>query len=204
VRGLAALSNRDIRALKILAAFLAVVGLVALYIYVFLPQQERLTKVREDLQTVEMQLRADLTRLNKASTAEADMKAALEQLRAEEALICDEDKQAFFIRDVEEMAKKSSVKVNSMRFTDGKAIGRFNDIATIIEVTGSYAGVKSFYDYLEVLNRKLAVRNFSFDLQSEVVAAKDGSTTQKDVLHSICNLSLFIRPKGGVQGGSAK
>lgn len=195
---MAALSSRDIRALKILAAFLVVAGLVALYIYVFIPQQERLVKAREDLATVEMQLRADLTRLNKAASAEENMKIALGQLRSEEELVADEEKQAYFLRDIEAMAKKYGVKIDSMRFVAGKPIGRFLDVGTYVEVTGSYAGIKGFYDALEVLNRKLAVRNFSFDLQTEMVMLKDGTSSTKDVLHSICNLSLFIRPKGGV------
>jgi len=195
---LAALSSRDIRALKILAAFLVIAGLVALYIYVFIPQQERLMKAREDLATAEMQLRADITRLNKAASADENLKIALGQLRSEEELIADEEKQAFFLRDIEAMAKKYGVKLNSMRFVAGKPIGRFLDVGTYVEVTGSYAGIKGFYDALEVLNRKLAVRNFSFDLQSEMVMLKDGTSSTKDVLHSICNLSLFIRPKGGV------
>lgn len=195
---MAALSSRDIRALKILAAFLVVAGLVALYIYVFISQQERLVKAREDLATVEMQLRADLTRLNKAASAEENLNIALGQLRSEEELIADEEKQAYFLRDIEAMAKKYGVKIDSMRFVAGKPIGRFLDVGTYVEVTGSYAGIKGFYDALEVLNRKLAVRNFSFDLQTEMVMLKDGTSSTKDVLHSICNLSIFIRPKGGV------
>ncbi len=195
---MAALSSRDIRALKILAAFLVVAGLVALYVYVFIPQQERLIKAREDLAAAEMQLKADLIKLNKAASAEENLKLALSQLRAEEELIADEEKQAYFLRDIEVMAKKHGVKVDSMRFVAGKPVGRFLDVGTYVEVTGSFAGVKGFYDELEVLNRKLAVRNFSFDLQSEMVVLKDGTSATKDVLHSICNLSLFIRPKGGV------
>ncbi len=57
---------------------------------------------------------------------------------------------------------------------------------------------------LEILNRKLAVNSYSFDLQAETKIAEDGTTKQIDKLHSICNLSLFIRPKGGAQNGSAQ
>lgn len=200
---MAALSGRDLRALKVLAVFLLVAGSVALYIYVFIPQQEKLMAARADLETAEGQLKADLVRLNKANQADATLKSELELLRAEEALIADQDKQAFFLRDVEAMAKKAGVRIDSTRFATGKPLGRFLDVPAVIELTGSYNGIKAFYDSLEVLNRKLAVKSFSFDLQAEVAETATG-VKQKDVLHSVCNLSLFIRPKGGVADGSGK
>lgn len=201
---MAPLGSRDIRALKILGVFLLLVGLAALVVYVFMPQQERLDRAKEDLQTAEMQLRADLRRLSKAREAEDALNQALERLRREEELIADEVKQAYFIRDLEEMAKRAGIKLDSVRFTEGKPLGRFLDVGTYIEVTGSFAGVKMFYDALELLNRKLAVTSFNFDLQSEAVIDELGETTQRDTLHSTCNLSLFIRPKGGVASGSAQ
>lgn len=201
---MAPLGSRDIRALKILAVFLLLVGLAALVVYVFMPQQERLERAKEDLQTAEMQLRADLRRLNKAKEAEMALNQALEQLRREEELIADENKQAFFIRDLEEMAKRAGIKLDSVRFTEGKPLGRFLDIGTYIEVTGSFVGIKMFYDALELLNRKLAVTSFNFDLQSEATVDEMGETIQRDTLHSTCNLSLFIRPKGGVASGSTQ
>ena len=195
---MAPLGTRDIRALKILAVFLILVGLAALAIYVFMPQQEKLVRAKEDLQTAEMQLRADLRKLNKAKEAEVALNKALERLRQEEELIADENKQAYFIRDLEEMAKRAGIKLNSVRFTEGRPLGRFLDVGTFIEITGSFAGVKMFYDSLELLNRKLAVTSFNFDLQSEASINELGETTQRDTVHSMCNLSLFIRPKGGV------
>lgn len=195
---MAPLGSRDIRALKILVAFLVVVGFVALVVYVFMPQQDRLTKAKEGLQVAEMQLRADLRKLNKAKEVDLALSQALERLRREEELIADEEKQAFFIRDIEEMAKRAGIKLNLVRFNEGKQLGRFLDVGTSIEVTGSFAGVKMFYDALELLNRKLAVTNFSFNLQTEAAIDAFGQTTQKDVLNSVCYLSLFIRPKGGV------
>lgn len=195
---MAPLGTRDIRALKILAVFLILVGLAALVIYVFMPQQEKLVRAKEDLQTAEMQLRADLRKLNKAKEAEVALNKALERLRQEEELIADENKQAYFIRDLEEMAKRAGIKLNSVRFTEGRPLGRFLDVGTFIEITGSFAGVKMFYDSLELLNRKLAVTSFNFDLQSEASINELGETTQRDTVHSMCNLSLFIRPKGGV------
>ena len=195
---MAPLGTRDIRALKILAVFLILVGLAALVVYVFMPQQEKLIRAKEDLQTAEMQLRADLRKLNKAKEAEAALSKALERLRQEEELIADENKQAYFIRDLEEMAKRAGIKLNSVRFTEGRPLGRFLDVGTYIEITGSFAGVKMFYDALELLNRKLAVTSFNFDLQSEASINELGETTQRDTVHSMCNLSLFIRPKGGV------
>ncbi len=201
---MAPLGTRDIRALKILAVFLLLVGLTALVVYVFMPQNEKFVKAKEDLQTAEMQLRTDLRKLNKAKEAEAALKRALDELRQEEELIADEEKLAYFIRDLEEMAKRSGIKLDSVRFNEGKPLGRFLDVGTYIEVTGSFAGVKMFYDALELLNRKLAVTSFNFDLQSEAIINELGETTQRDVLHSVCNLSLFIRPKGGVASGSAQ
>ena len=201
---MAPLGSRDIRALKILGVFLLLVGLAALVVYVFMPQQERLERAKEDLQTTEMQLRADLRRLNKAKDAEAALNQSLERLRREEELIADEDKQAYFIRDLEEMAKRAGIRLDSVRFTEGKPLGRFLSIGTLIEVTGSFAGVRMFYDSLELLNRKLAVTSFIFDLQSEAAINELGETIQKDSLHSTCNMNLFVRPKGGVASGSAQ
>jgi Tfp pilus assembly protein PilO len=201
---LAPLASRDVRALKILAIFLCIAGLVALYVYVFIPQMDRLAQAREELQASEMLLRADIAKLNRADESKAKLATALQQLRNEEALIADEVKQAYFLRDIEAMAKRSGVKLNSVRFSGGKLLGRFLDVATHIDITGSFAGVKLFYDALEVLNRKLAVTNFSFDIQSEAVPLGEGLLEQKESLHSICSLSLFIRPKGGALNGSAK
>ena len=140
---MAKLGSRDIRALKVLAVFLILAGLVALYVYVFVPQQERLDLAREELKTVETQLRADLNKLNKADEADVSLKLALERLRNEEIFIADEDKQAFFVRDLEAMAKRAGVKLGSVRFSNAKPLGRFLDFVTYVETTGSFAGIQS-------------------------------------------------------------
>jgi type IV pilus assembly protein PilO len=189
----------------IVLIIVAVVGL--LYMYVFAPQAQRLTRTKARLEEANSALTIDLAKIGRATQSEEELISAEGELEGFERLIPQEDRIHYALRDIESVALANQVTVDSLTIAAGKPRGQYVEIPMTMNVSGTYNDIIGFLDGVAGLARVMNVQSLTFgggrERLREDEFAQEGAVRSLDTyLSSTIQVTTYARPKGGGQVGA--
>lgn len=195
------------RQARILIVLIIVVVVGLLYMYVFAPQAQRLTRAMVRLEEANAALTIDLTKIRRATQSEEELMSAVGELECFERLIPRENRIHYALRDMESIALANQVTMDSVTIAAGKPRGQYVEIPMTLNVSGTYNDIIGFLDGISGLARVMNVQSLTFgggqERLQEDEFAKEGAVRSLDTyVSSTIQVTTYARPKGGGQVGA--
>lgn len=187
--GLSRLSTRE----KWLLAIALILGLgYAVYAYVYTPIMARHAAAAKELEDINMEIRKGLAALRRVPKVEQEFREKLAALHSFEVLIPDEERLPFLLKDLEDVAGRSNVKINSLSLGKPSPIGDYLEVELRLTLEGTYNDVLAFFANVEAMPRLINVTSFSIAGFSAAATDESKAPLAVDV-----TMTTIVRPKNG-------
>lgn len=187
--GLSRLSTRE----KWLLAIALILGLgYVVYTYVYAPIMAHHAAVAKELEDVNLEIRKGLAALKRVPKVEQEFREKLAALESFEVLIPDEDKLPYLLKDLEDVARRGNVKINSLSLGKPSPIGDYLEVELRLTLEGTYNDVLAFFANVEAMPRLINVTSFSIAGFSAAATDESKAPLAVDV-----TMTTIVRPKNG-------